>query len=830
MNSVLQSMVLDPVDDVVPNNSRQEDESTNTQNSSCSDQMNEHQTHSTQTFDYSQVSDCVDSDEETVYVMMDEEPEIIVEENGDDNEEENDVEAIAQRSSRSGFLNPPCLGAHLPFTSKEGIYQEDYLLGGLAQSVRHNWTYVGLLDHFKMQNRFHNGHPLPRNKRELWTTLNRNDSMITRHYLCKKCQLYLGKDKENLKSCPCIEDIADAERKLCYFYQVDLVTQLREILQDPQLTDLLQYRFNRRKKNENAKEDIYDGDEFQKLSAPGNFLHNPFNFPLGMATDGAPVADSSTSSAWPTFIQFMGLPPHFRKKYMLLASVYVGLHHPVMSSFMKPVMDQLQMLYTEGIEWTHPRTGEVLRSKFVVTTVTVDLPARCLLTRMTSLNGKQACLFCYIKNEKFVYAMKNDLREMRTEDDIRRDMRQVHENKKNGLMDAVRGFQGISPLVMLPDFKITDGVVVDVMHCAYLGVIEQHTDCLLSDSEASYYIGSPEKLKVINGRLLAIRPPTRRSRVPRDIRTRAIWKASEWRNFLDYAPICFYGILPNTYLSHLAQLSQIIHMLNNVSVTSEELDEAELLVRDYVTRYERNFGEARMKPVVHLLTHIVECVRKWGPLWVFSAFVYEAMNRRILEYVSSPGGVSDQIVTRFLIAKFMDKIVHDDSISEECRNYIKEIMNIHDYHDPLEATRFKVVQKGKDRFLTDLELENLPHEYNIQHKVTTYQKVSVNGVNYECADRRITQHCDSVIYYDNTKYGTITSIVEFQNNGETIHGFFVNPFEVERPAFGTKYIKKVRETRQLIFWTDLEGVIPAITMSINDEMYAVRLANCFETD
>ena len=29
----------------------------------------------------------------------------------------------------------------------------------------------------------------------------------------------------------------------------------------------------------------------------------------------------------------------------------------------------------------------------------------------------------------------------------------------------------------------------------------------------------------------------------------------------------------------------------------------------------------------HLLSHIAECVQKWGPLWAYSCFSFEGMNR-----------------------------------------------------------------------------------------------------------------------------------------------------------------------------------------------------------
>ena len=37
-------------------------------------------------------------------------------------------------------------------------------------------------------------------------------------------------------------------------------------------------------------------------------------------------------------------------------------------------------------------------------------------------------------------------------------------------------------------------------------------------------------------------------------------------------------------------------------------------------------GEKRTTMNVHLLSHLVDCVKRWGPLWAYSCFVYETMN------------------------------------------------------------------------------------------------------------------------------------------------------------------------------------------------------------
>ena len=48
----------------------------------------------------------------------------------------------------------------------------------------------------------------------------------------------------------------------------------------------------------------------------------------------------------------------------------------------------------------------------------------------------------------------------------------------------VSGFKAPSPLLQLPNFDIVRGVVIDAMHCAFLGVVKQLV-CLWLNSKNS---------------------------------------------------------------------------------------------------------------------------------------------------------------------------------------------------------------------------------------------------------------------------------------------------------------------------------------------------------
>ena len=46
---------------------------------------------------------------------------------------------------------------------------------------------------------------------------------------------------------------------------------------------------------------------------------------------------------------------------------------------------------------------------------------------------------------------------------------------------------------------------------------------------------------------------------------------------------------------------------------------------------------------IHLLSHLVDCVKCWGPLWAYSCFVYETMNGHLKKLFHGTKNMSKQV-------------------------------------------------------------------------------------------------------------------------------------------------------------------------------------------
>lgn len=597
----------------------------------------------------------------------------------DDTEESREVE-IEPSFSTDKFHETTLF----PLTFKESISCNDYLVASIGRLAKFNLSYECILSEFRWMNSTTSIPQLPNSKDQLWKLLLRNDSNFIRHYYCAKCSRPLKNIKNTLKNVAKFhnpqkrkktldyetcssETCIGSNPKVSYFIQVKLYPQLKQLLSIPYIEKSILYRSTRQKINKSALEDIFDGDEYKKLCTSGEFLSNAYNMSFTLNTDGCKISNSSKASAWPVYLEINELPPHARKRHMLLAGIHCDSEKPIMNNLVGKCLSELDDLYKKGIEWMNT-DGTKVQSKFVLLLCSVDSIARPPLLRMTQFNGEYGCTFCYAKgstsqNNRLVrYYPSSEQVIVRTDNELRLQMQKAFKDN-----EKIQGVKGISCLISFSKFNLAKGQIVECMHSVYLGVAKQHIELLLKYVQPRFH-------KLINERLTAIKPPTRISRLPRPIGEIANFKASEFRNWLlYYFLVCFDGVLERKYLKHFALLSQAIYYLNQASITVDELNKAEILITQYIEDFEQLFGIENMTFNVHLLRHLPETIRNWEPMWAHNAFTFESWNHRIIESILSPKDRVIQAATRFSIMKFISNMSHEDSVSFETKLYLDSL-------------------------------------------------------------------------------------------------------------------------------------------------------------
>lgn len=127
------------------------------------------------------------------------------------------------------------------------------------------------------------------------------------------------------------------------------------------------------------------------------------------------------------------------------------------------------------------------------------------------------------------------------------------------------------------------------MHNVYLGVTKLHTQLLLRGRASDvWYAGNPVNISNINTRLMDIRPPSTIARKPRPIKEMNQWKATEWKNWIQfYALPCLEGTIRNCDLQHLSLLSRVAWIMHKDSISIDELQKARLLLEKYVKIFKK---------------------------------------------------------------------------------------------------------------------------------------------------------------------------------------------------------------------------------------------------
>lgn len=183
------------------------------------------------------------------------------------------------------------------------------------------------------------------------------------------------------------------------------------------------------------------------------------------------------------------------------------------------------------------------------------------------------------------------------------------------------------------------------MHCVLLGVTKMLLQ-LWFDSKHSHglwYCG--DKIEEADSKLLQIKPPINITRVPRSIQNhRSYWKASECRSWLLFCSIpVMYDILPTEYLVHHMLLVEAIYILLSSSITPLMLDKAKRMINHYCFKIQSYYTEHQMTANVHHLLHLPETVLNFGPLHVYSCFVFEGLNGHLLNHIKGTQHVELQI-------------------------------------------------------------------------------------------------------------------------------------------------------------------------------------------
>ncbi|XP_071478459.1 uncharacterized protein [Diadema antillarum] len=479
--------------------------------------------------------------------------------------------------------------------------------------------------------------------------------------------------------------------------------------------------------------DITDGRMYKELKRAG-ILSERENFSLLWNTDGVPVFKSSQCSIWPVLTMINELPYDMRRRNILLTALWFGSSKPDMSVFLKPFIDECQTLSTTGLQWMYKRTQ--VTSKAFCLVCSVDSVARPMIQSMVQFNGFSGCGFCKHKGEYAERAMRYPYHDpppvKRTDEEFKRTGILAQESGR-----VIEGVKGVSIVSLLLYFNIIWGFIPDYMHSVCLGTVRRFMNMWVDPANRSqeWYIGRWKE--EINKRLKNLQVTREISRLPRSLKDIKFWKANEWRTFLYVSPIVLSGILPAKYLAHWCMLACAIFNLNQAKISKKRLMQSDFYLQKFAMFVDPLYGKQEATFNVHLLVHLTDSVRNWGPLWATSAFAFESFNGYIKTLYAGTRYLPQQI---FQTLCYIQDLYRHLSLIESHKTfmYIEKMLN----HNRLmknvqkfgtDVTKLVCLGTGHMLNLSEpfkLALQEFLGEMLLVDSVTSYEKFAFRGSLY----------------------------------------------------------------------------------------------------
>ena len=181
-------------------------------------------------------------------------------------------------------------------------------------------------------------------------------------------------------------------------------------------------------------------------------------------------------------------------------------------------------------------------------------------------------------------------------------------------------------LLRLPYFNPIRHLVVDPMHCLFLGIANWIIKRLWIDNNKI----TKSDLQKMGKRAKRMKIPADIGRIPDKIATRegfSGFTADQWKTFiLIYAIPLMWDLLDEPDRKILGNFVRACSLLVCRIISYNALDEAHERLLKVATLIEENYGPEKITPNLHLCLHIAECCHDYGPLYSFWCYSFERMN------------------------------------------------------------------------------------------------------------------------------------------------------------------------------------------------------------
>lgn len=358
------------------------------------------------------------------------------------------------------------------------------------------------------------------------------------------------------------------------------------------------------------------------------FVENNINIiQITVNIDGLPLSKSSQRQFWPILGSVL---PY---NYVFVIGIYHGFEKPVnANNFLQDFVEEAEELCANGINVN----GENIPCR--IEALICDAPAKSFVLCVKGHSGYSSCTKCTTEGEHVGRMCFPEINApLRSDDDF---IQKVD--------DSYHKPDITCSLLNIPHFKPVSNVPLDYMHLILLGIVRKLLYSWLG-GELRYYRLQHRAVDEISLRLIQLKPfiPVEFARKPRHLNCIKLWKATEYRLLLLYTgPLAFKSLIKKNVYVHFMTLHVIMRILSSEDL-HEYLNYAQDLIEFFIKTFIKLYGVENISHNVHGLVHLVNDVRKFGPVDNFSAFKFENYLQILKKYLRKADKPLEQLVRRY---------------------------------------------------------------------------------------------------------------------------------------------------------------------------------------
>lgn len=359
---------------------------------------------------------------------------------------------------------------------------------------------------------------------------------------------------------------------------------------------------------------------------------------IAVNIDGLSIFESTNFQFWPLLIRIVPT------SVILMVGLYAGNKKPkCFNDVLEDFVKEINNLIDEGIVLNAVHFNVQLHH------IICDAPARSNILNTKNHNAYGSCPRCHVEGEwingRVSFFNKNKESQLRT----------VGEFLKQS---DPRYHLGETVLVNIKNFDIIQEVPFDYLHVVLEGVQKKLIELWLKG--VKHDIPKSRKLRITNidmqiidrhiENIASYCPDEfqRKGRCDSALSQYSSWRGTEFRQVLLYTGIIAFSAIEKVKYKHYLLLHYAMRKLTIPNLCETELSEVHKLLRKFVKNFTEIYGKEFVSHNVHVLLHMVDDYKKFGPVVDYSCFDYENYLGKLKKTVHSGFKPQQQAVLRYL--------------------------------------------------------------------------------------------------------------------------------------------------------------------------------------